>query len=246
MPKPTASSRPSSSACSAIPQRIRCNGRSSGSAKCAMSFRGRRPGRNARSSGAEESHGQPRRICRSSMAGPSITRRATLTEEGLASCSAAMVPESSVLLLFQGADRVRRGRRCPDVHQPGIQEPHLRTRRRSLVSVRLVQESARRTCNRSAAGPRSRKSRSGIVESIELPLPPMQRQHRFRSRLMNLTSIHRARIQSAQRIADLFGVLLGRAFSGSLPASRREAHKDEILQEMEQKASRIAHSDECR
>ena len=42
--------------------------------------------------------------------------------------------------LFQGADRARRGRRCPDVHQPGIQEPHLRTRRRSLVSVRLVQD----------------------------------------------------------------------------------------------------------
>ena len=82
-----------------------------------------------------------------------------------------------------------------------------------------------------------------IVESIELPLPPMQRQRRFRSKLMNLTSIHRARIQSAQRIADLFGVLLGRAFSGSLTASWREAHMDEILQKMEQKASRIAHSD---
>ena len=85
-----------------------------------------------------------------------------------------------------------------------------------------------------------------IVESIELPLPPMQRQRRFRSRLTNLTSIHRARIQSARRIANLFRVLLGRAFSGSLTASWREAHMDEILQEMERKASRTAHSEEVR
>ena len=85
-----------------------------------------------------------------------------------------------------------------------------------------------------------------IVESIELPLPPMQRQRRFRSRLMNLTSIHRARIQSARRIANLFRILLGRAFSGSLTASWREAHMDEILQEMERKANRIAHSEEVR
>ena len=34
-----------------------------------------------------------------------------------------------------------------------------------------------------------------IVESIELPLPPMQRQRRFRSRLMNLTSIHNVPFQ---------------------------------------------------
>ena len=132
--------------------------------------------------------------------------------------------------LFQGADRAGRSRRCADVHQPGIQEPRLRPRPRSLylfgwckIRTTYLQSLGR--------GATFREISKRIVESIELPLPPMQRQHRFRSRLMSLMSIHRARIQSAQRIADLFGVLLGRAFSGSLTASWREAHMDEILQE---------------
>ena len=169
----------------------------------------------------------------------------TLTEEGLASCSAAMVPESSVLLSSRapiGLVAVAGVPMCtnqgfknlicgPDV-DPWYLFGWCKIRTTYLQSL--------------GRGATFKEISKRIVESIELPLPPMQRQHRFRSRLMNLTSIHRARIQSAQRIADLFGVLLGRAFSGSLTASRREAHKDEILQEMEQKASRIAHSDECR
>ena len=161
----------------------------------------------------------------------------TLTEEGLASCSAAMVPESSVLLSSRapiGLVAVAGVPMCtnqgfknlicgPDV-DPWYLFGWCRIRTTYLQSL--------------GRGATFREISKRIVESIELPMPPMQRQRRFRSRLMNLTSIHRARIQSAQRIADLFGVLLGRAFSGSLTASWREAHKDEILQELEQKASR--------
>ena len=154
----------------------------------------------------------------------------TLTEEGLASCSAAMLPEGSVLLSSRapiGLVAVAGVPMCTNqgfknlVCGPGLDPWYLfgwcKIRTTYLQSL--------------GRGATFREISKRIVESIELPLPPMQRQRRFRSRLMSLMSIHRARIQSAQRIADLFGVLLGRAFSGSLTASWREAHMDEILQE---------------
>ena len=178
--------------------------------------------------------------------GWSLDRTArTLTEEGLASCSAAMVPEGSVLLSSRapiGLVAVAGMPMCTNqgfknlVCGPDVDPWYLfgwcRIRTTYLQSL--------------GRGATFKEISKRIVESIELPLPPMQRQRRFRSRLMNLTSVHRARIQSARRIANLFRVLLGRAFSGSLTASWREAHMDEILQEMEQKASRIAHSEEIR
>ena len=182
----------------------------------------------------------------SELDGWSLDRTArTLTGEGLASCSAAMVPEGSVLLSSRapiGLVAVAGMPMCTNqgfknlVCGPDVDPWYLfgwcRIRTTYLQSL--------------GRGATFKEISKRIVESIELPLPPMQRQRRFRSRLMNLTSIHRARIQSARRIANLFRVLLGKAFSGSLTASWREAHMDEILQEMEQKASRIAHSEDVR
>ena len=182
----------------------------------------------------------------SELDGWSLDRTArTLTEEGLASCSAAMVPEGSVLLSSRapiGLVAVAGMPMCTNqgfknlVCGPDVDPWYLfgwcRIRTTYLQSL--------------GRGATFKEISKRIVESIELPLPPMQRQRRFRSRLMNLTSVHGARIQSARRIANLFRVLLGRAFSGSLTATWREAHMDEILQEMEQKASRIAHSEDVR
>ena len=182
----------------------------------------------------------------SELDGWSLDRTArTLTGEGLASCSAAVIPEGSVLLSSRapiGLVAVAGMPMCTNqgfknlVCGPDVDPWYLfgwcRIRTTYLQSL--------------GRGATFKEISKRIVESIELPLPPMQRQRRFRSRLMNLTSVHRARIQSARRIANLFRVLLGRAFSGSLTASWREAHMDEILQEMEQKASRIAHSEEVR
>ena len=182
----------------------------------------------------------------SELDGWSLDRTArTLTGEGLASCSAAVIPEGSVLLSSRapiGLVAVAGMPMCTNqgfknlVCGPDVDPWYLfgwcRIRTTYLQSL--------------GRGATFKEISKRIVESIELPLPPMQRQRRFRSRLMNLTSIHRARIQSARRIANLFRVLLGRAFSGSLTASWREAHMDEVLQEMEQKASRIARSEEVR
>ena len=153
----------------------------------------------------------------------------TLTEEGLASCSAAMVPEGSVLLSSRAPIGLVAVAGVPMCTNQGF---------KNLICGPVVDPwylfgwcKIRMTYLQSLGrGATFKEISKRIVESIELPLPPMQRQRRFRSRLMNLTSIHRARIQSAQRIADLFDVLLGRAFSGSLTASWREAHKDEILE----------------
>lgn len=169
----------------------------------------------------------------------------TLTGEGLASCSAAMVPEGSVLLSSRAPIGLVAVAGMPMCTNQGF---------KNLVCGSDVDPwylfgwcKIRTTYLQSLGrGATFKEVSKRIVESIELPLPPMQRQRRFRSRLMNLTSIHRTRIQSARRIANLFGVLLGGAFSGSLTASWREAHMSEILQEMEQKAGRVVHSEEVR
>ena len=182
----------------------------------------------------------------SELDGWSLDRTArTLTGEGLASCSAAMVPEGSVLLSSRAPIGLVAVAGMPMCTNQGF---------KNLVCGSDVDPwylfgwcRIRTTYLQSLGrGATFKEISKRIVESIELPLPPMQRQRHFRSRLMNLTSVHRARIQSARRIANLFRVLLGRAFSGSLTASWREAHMDEILQEMEQKASRIAHSEDVR
>ena len=182
----------------------------------------------------------------SELDGWSLDRTArTLTGEGLASCSAAMVPEGSVLLSSRapiGLVAVAGVPMCTNqgfknlVCGPDVDPWYLfgwcKIRTTYLQSL--------------GRGATFKEISKRIVESIELPLPPIQRQRRFRSRLMNLTSIHRTRIQSARRIADLFGVLLGRAFSGSLTASWREAHMGEILQEKQQKTGRITLLEEAR
>ena len=182
----------------------------------------------------------------SELDGWSLDRTArTLTGEGLANCSAAMVPEGSVLLSSRapiGLVAIAGVPMCTNqgfknlVCGPDVDPWYLfgwcKIRTTYLQSL--------------GRGATFKEISKRIVESIELPLPPMQRQRRFRSRLMNLTSIHRARVQSARCIADLFGVLLGRAFSGSLTASWREAHLDEILQEKQQKVGGIALLEEAR
>ena len=146
----------------------------------------------------------------------------TLTAEGLASCSAAMVPEGSVLLSSRapiGLVAVAGVPMCTNqgfknlVCGPNVDPWYLfgwcRIRKTYLQSL--------------GRGTTFKEISKRIVESIELPVPPIQRQRRFRAVLMKLTSIDRMRIRSAQRIADLFDVLLGRAFSGSLTASWRDA-----------------------
>ena len=178
--------------------------------------------------------------------GWSLDRTArTLTGEGLASCSAAVIPEGSVLLSSRAPIGLVAVAGMPMCTNQGFKNLvcGLDVDPWYLFGWCRIRTTYLQSLGRGATFKEISKR---IVESIELPLPPMQRQRRFRSRLMNLTSIHRARIQSARRIANLFRVLLGRAFSGSLTASWREAHMDEILQEMEQKASRIAHSEEVR
>ena len=117
----------------------------------------------------------------------------TLTGEGLASCSAVVIPEESVLLSSRapiGLVAVAGMPMCTNqgfknlVCGPDIDPWYLfgwcRIRTTYLQSL--------------GRGATFKEISKRIVESIELPLPPMQRQRRFRSRLMNLTSVHRARI----------------------------------------------------
>ena len=80
-----------------------------------------------------------------------------------------------------------------------------------------------------------------IVESIEIPLPGMQTQRRFREALESLISIDQERSRSTQRVADLLDVLFSKAFSGALTTTRRKGHTETLVRELER--SGRAHAD---
>lgn len=71
-----------------------------------------------------------------------------------------------------------------------------------------------------------------IVESVELPVPPIKEQRRFREILENLMSIERGQRRSVRRVATFLDVLFNRAFSGDLTASWRNRHREELFREM--------------
>lgn len=163
----------------------------------------------------------------------------TLTQEGLANCSATMMPEESVLLSSRapiGLVAVAGVPICTNqgfkslVCGPNIDPWYLfgwcRLRSNFLQSL--------------GQGATFREISKRIVESITLPVPPMHIQQRFRTMLMGLMANDKDRIRSTQRIADLFYVLLTQAFSGDLTVSWREAQGREFVQEMEQQAKTLA------
>lgn len=82
--------------------------------------------------------------------------------------------------------------------------------------------------------------KSNDLRRLLLPIPPLSLQRRF----AEIARAHRqqadARLKRSTGIDTLFGVLMHRAFSGSLTASWREAHMKELLQEMDYQAKALA------
>ena len=155
----------------------------------------------------------------------------TLTEAGLASCSATMMPEQSVLLSSRAPIGLVAVSGVPMCTNQGF---------KSLVCGPEIEPwylfgwcKLRRTFLQSLGrGATFKEISKRIVESVELPVPPMKEQRRFREILESLMSIERERMRSMRRVAALLEVLFNRAFSGDLTASWRGRHVEELLREM--------------
>lgn len=163
----------------------------------------------------------------------------TLTEKGLASCSATMIPKESLLLSSRApiglvalagvpmcTNQGFKNLVCGSEVDPWYLFGWCKLRSNFLQSL--------------GQGATFKEISKRIVESIRLPVPSMETQQHFRANLMKLMANDKDRIQSSQRIADLFEVLLTRAFTGDLTASWCEAHEEQLLQEMEQQRKCLA------
>jgi restriction endonuclease S subunit len=155
----------------------------------------------------------------------------TLTGDGLASCSATMMPEKSVLLSSRapiGLVAVSGVPMCTNqgfkslVCGPDVDPWYLfgwcKLRRMFLQSL--------------GRGVTFKEISKRIVESVELPVPPIKEQRHFREILESLMSIERERRRSVRRFVTLLDVLSNQAFSGDLTASWRSRHMKELFREM--------------
>lgn len=159
----------------------------------------------------------------------------TLTEEGFSSCSATMMPGEAVLLSSRAPIGLVAISAIPICTNQGFKSlvcgPEIDPW--YLFAWCKLRKSYFESLGRGATFKEISKR---IVENIEIPLPPMDMQKRFRAVLQDLR-FQRLRARKARdRIDELFVVLLHRAFSGDLTAKWRKAHMKELLQEMEHQA----------
>jgi type I restriction enzyme, S subunit len=79
------------------------------------------------------------------------------------------------------------------------------------------------------------RERFGLTQfkQILVPVPPLTLQERFAKNIQHLENLRSQRSKVANHIDSLFITLLHRAFSGELTAQWREAHLNELLEEME-------------
>ena len=163
----------------------------------------------------------------------------TLTDEGLASCSATMLPEKSVLLSSRapiGLVAVAGVSMCTNqgfknlVCGPDIDPWY-------LFGWCKLRTAYLQSLGRGATfGEISKR----IVECIEIPLPDMQTQRRFREALESLISIDKERGRSTRRVADLLNALFSKAFSGALTTTWCKGHTQALVRELERSGRALA------
>jgi len=79
-----------------------------------------------------------------------------------------------------------------------------------------------------------------LLRELPVILPPRKLRERFSEQARILQFQRRLRSRAAELLSDLFTALLHRAFTGDLTASWREAHMNELLQEMEHEEKALA------
>ena len=157
----------------------------------------------------------------------------TLTEDGLASCSATIMPEEAVLLSSRAPIGLVAVAGVPMCTNQGF---------KSLVCGSEVDPwylfgwcKLRKAFLQSLGrGATFKEISKRVVGSVELPLPPVQKQRHFGKIVASLMFMDRERNRSARRVAGILDVLLNRAFSGDLTASLRGRDIEKVVREMEQ------------
>jgi type I restriction enzyme S subunit len=163
------------------------------------------------------------------------TTERTITEEGLASCSATMMPKEAVLLSSRAPIGLVALAGVPVCTNQGF---------KSLVCAGEVDPwylfawcKLRAPFLQSLGrGATFKEVSKRIVEEVRIALPPIPEQRKLRDRLEKVRLIRQSGRGTRGQVTGLFHQLMALAFSGSLTASWREAHMRELLQEMEQQA----------
>jgi type I restriction enzyme S subunit len=78
-----------------------------------------------------------------------------------------------------------------------------------------------------------------ILKSLEIPLPPFELQIKYTMRMEQIKQMNLQKIESKDKLNNIFNVILQRAFSGELTAKWREANMKELLLEMEEQAKAL-------
>ena len=77
------------------------------------------------------------------------------------------------------------------------------------------------------------------ISNFRLPIPDKEAQIQFRKALRLIEKVSENCETSSDRLNTIFGMLISKAFSGELTTNWREAHMNELLQEMEQQAREL-------
>lgn len=111
---------------------------------------------------------------------------------------------------------------------PGFVVAHLQT---SFTKAEILSK-AKRAINQASINQQD-------VRSLTILLPPLADQERFVIASSKIRTLLSRSESERVKLEMLFDALIHRAFSGNITASWREAHKKELLQEMERQATAI-------
>ncbi|MEJ2169911.1 MAG: restriction endonuclease subunit S [Desulfobacterales bacterium] len=78
------------------------------------------------------------------------------------------------------------------------------------------------------------------LENTPFYVPLIDRQDKYKSMISGLRKLRKERTNSEKQIQKIFQVILHRSFTGDLTASWREAHMEELFQEMELQGKSLA------
>lgn len=158
-----------------------------------------------------------------------------ITEAGLDSCSTVVLPEGTVLLSSRAPIGLVAIAGAPMCTNQGFKSLVCSERLNSWYVFGWVKLSTA-YLNALGRGATFKEISKAVVESIEIPIPRMEVQTKFATRLRLLRSTHVHQHKCRENIERLFDVLVYRAFAGDLTAKWRDAHIRDLLAEMEHQA----------
>ncbi len=158
-----------------------------------------------------------------------------ISELGLSSCATSLLPEGAVLLSSRAPIGLVAIAGRPLCTNQGFKNliPGNRVDSWYLFAWCTLRKDYLQSLGRGATFLELSKA---IVESVFIPLPPLDLQGKFRDRLVSLENLRRRAFAVSSAVDIVFQSLLHCAFTGYLTARWREAHMSELLAEMEAQA----------